>query len=78
MLSLLFPEICKFPYAAHVAFATGGDAVGHPVFFALDLLRKFVLVDLFLLEDLVAPGFKMREALFKAACAAAVNPDRGP
>ncbi|MNU91514.1 hypothetical protein D3C71_814040 [compost metagenome] len=67
----------QFANTAHVALASCGDAVAHPVLFALDRLAELVLFDLFLFENLIAPGFEMAEAAGKPAGGAAIDPDRG-
>ena len=57
----------------HVALAPGGDAVAQPVFFALNLTAKLVLLDFFLFQNLVAPLLEMGKATGEAARQAAAG-----
>ena len=66
----------QFADAADVALAAACYATMHPLIFADDLTVELVAFDLFLVEDLVAPGFKVSKALGQFARAAAVDPQR--
>ena len=68
------PKALQRRHAPHVALATRGDAVAHPVLLAHDLAVELVLGLLLLGQLLVAPGLEPAEAELDAAGAAAIEP----
>ena len=77
MAAMFGAQVLERAQPAHVALAPGSDAVAQPVFLALDFLAELVLLDLFLFQHLVAPGFEVAETLVETARLAAIQPHGG-
>ena len=72
----LFPKRLQLADATHIALASAGDAVAHPVFLGDDFAIELVLIAFLLRQHRIAPFFEMGKSTIEAARLAAVEPDR--
>jgi hypothetical protein len=72
----LSPQRVQFGQPALVAGPPGSDAIAQPILFHRDLAAELVQLTVFLIEDGVAPGFKIGEPLVEGTSDAAVEPYR--
>src|SRR5450755_1033848 len=72
----LFTQRLQLADPAHVAFASAGDAVTHPMFLGDDFAVELMLFALLFRQQHVAPFFEMGKAALDAARTAAVEPYR--
>src|ERR1700728_1848490 len=72
----LFSKRLQVADPAHIALASAGDAVTHPVFLGNDSAIELVLIAFLLRQHRIAPFFEMGKSTLQAARLAAVEPDR--
>ena len=61
MIVLVLAQRVQCVESTYVAFATTTHAIAQPVLLTNNFSIKFLLGPTFLIDDMVAPGFKMRE-----------------